>query len=163
VISPIRQAHPGEWRIVRTLRLEALADAPGAFGSTHRQEVALSDEEWIQFLGAFTWFVVDDPDDGPPFGLVAGRLGPEVPAADAEVISMWVAGRRRGDGTADRLLTTVMGWAIGAGAATITLWVSAENDRARRFYERHGFSPTGQREPLRSNPAVMTIEYRRRV
>ena len=33
-----------------------------------------------------------------------------------------------------------------AGAGTVTLWVTEVNDRARAFYRRLGFAPTGARQ-----------------
>jgi ribosomal protein S18 acetylase RimI-like enzyme len=41
------------------------------------------------------------------------------------------------------------------------LWVAEANEPARRLYERYGFTPTGDRQPLPSNPAVPEIRMRR--
>jgi ribosomal protein S18 acetylase RimI-like enzyme len=40
------------------------------------------------------------------------------------------------------------------GAAAVRLFVVDGNDRTRRFYERLGFEPTGERQPLPSDPEV---------
>ncbi len=52
----------------------------------------------------------------------------------------------RGQGVADRLVEAVCEQARQAGAGTVTLWVTEVNDRARAFYRRLGFAPTGARQ-----------------
>jgi GNAT superfamily N-acetyltransferase len=69
-------------------------------------------------------------------------------------------------------------WGTGAGAAllaeatdalrrlgfhTAVLWVLLANDRARRFYERHGWAATGEEkvETLRAGVTVAEVRYRR--
>jgi ribosomal protein S18 acetylase RimI-like enzyme len=59
---------------------------------------------------------------------------------------MWVQPGARGAGIADRLVAAAAGYARAAGAAQVTLWVAIGNDRARGFYERMGFVPTGRRQ-----------------
>ena len=43
-----RRAQAGDWKALRQLRLQALADAPDAFASTLEAEVAYPDEVWRQ-------------------------------------------------------------------------------------------------------------------
>ncbi len=143
-----------EWRLIRRLRLEALADSPSAFGSSHRREAALSDDEWVAFVSPLAWFIVESA--GRPVGLVAGRA--QKPEGTCEVLSLWVEPASRGDGSAAALMEAVSDWARQEGATTATLWVSDGNDRARRFYERLGYVPTGHRQPLASDPSVLTAE-----
>ena len=45
------------------------------------------------------------------------------------------------------------------GAVEATLWVAEGNERARRFFVRYGFGPTGQRQPLWAQPGVDAYEY----
>ncbi len=59
---------------------------------------------------------------------------------------MWVSPHARGHGVADLLITAVMEHAEAAGAPRVTLWVTLGNSRARAFYQRMGFSPTGRRQ-----------------
>lgn len=49
---------------------------------------------------------------------------------------MWVSPALRGRGVADRLLRDACEHARREGAASITLWVTEMNDRARAFYRR---------------------------
>jgi ribosomal protein S18 acetylase RimI-like enzyme len=59
---------------------------------------------------------------------------------------MWVSPQARGGGVADLLIGAVMDYAAGAGAPRVTLWVAVGNARARAFYRRMGFAPTGRRQ-----------------
>ncbi len=56
---------------------------------------------------------------------------------------MWVHPELRGSGAADALIAEHLAWARAVGARLVRLEVIANNDRARRFYERHGFACTG--------------------
>lgn len=42
---------------------------------------------------------------------------------------------------------------------SVILWVFESNTRARRFYEKHGFSQTGERKLARSVPEIMYVKY----
>ena len=42
---------------------------------------------------------------------------------------------------------------------SVILWVFEANTRARRFYEKHGFSQTGERKLARSVPEIMYVKY----
>jgi GNAT superfamily N-acetyltransferase len=55
------------------------------------------------------------------------------------------------------LITAVAGWARARGALALHLWVTESNNPARRLYERSGFTPTGERQPLPSNPDLAEI------
>jgi len=55
----------------------------------------------------------------------------------------------RGTGVADRLVAAVRDLAKQSGATSVTLWVTEVNGRARAFYRRLGFLPTGGRQLVR--------------
>jgi ribosomal protein S18 acetylase RimI-like enzyme len=105
-------------------------------------------------MDKLVWFVADSEDQ--VVGVVAGLAL----ADHTEVVSMWVDPAHRGSGVADELLTAVVQWAQARGDAGLCLAVASANDRARRFYERHGFVATGPGEPLRSRPEICTTEMR---
>lgn len=52
---------------------------------------------------------------------------------------------RRGYGS--RMMDAVLRDMAAAGYSRVMLWVFEENDRARRFYEAHGFTPNGRTKP----------------
>jgi RimJ/RimL family protein N-acetyltransferase len=89
-------------------------------------------------------------DDGRCVGL-AGAKDDDL-GADRQLISMWVEPPRRGTSTATDLVDAVVDWARAAGARSVGLWVTRDNERAQRFYRRAGFVVTGDVQPLPSDP-----------
>lgn len=137
----IRRMEPGEWTTVRGVRLAALADAPEAFASTLDRELGFEEATWRERIAASPWFLAWR--DGEPVGLVA--VVTQQPGG-LHLVSMWVSPQVRGSGVADGLVAAVTAHARAAGVSTVTLWVATGNDRARGFYERMGFRPTGVRQ-----------------
>jgi ribosomal protein S18 acetylase RimI-like enzyme len=137
---------------VRDVRLAALADAPDAFAATLAGEAGQPEAEWRARIGALPWFL--GFQDGQPAGLVAARPprpGPGQGQQDQgqqawHLVSMWVSPAARGGGLADLLVGAVTEHAKRAGADRVTLWVVVGNERARAFYRRMGFTPTGGRQ-----------------
>lgn len=146
----VRRADPDEWATVRDVRLAALADAPDAFGSTLAREADRGEPQWRCRIRAWPWFLAWRA--GRPAGLVAAvpdqaASGPPAGGRRAwHLVSMWVSPQARGHGVADLLIATVMEHAEAAGAPRVTLWVALGNSRARAFYQRMGFTPTGRRQ-----------------
>ena len=66
---------------------------------------------------------------------------------------MWVSPKVRGTGVADRLVAAVCELARQSGFGSVTLWVTEVNGRARSFYRRLGFAPTGGRQLVRPDQA----------
>lgn len=129
-----------EWRVFKSVRLAALADAPSAFGTTLADAKGWTDKDWQEKLSARAQFVVDV--QGIPVGTAAGIDSDEDPHA-AELISMWVGPASRGHGIGDLLVAAVLGWARERGHQRVQLWVSTGNHAAERLYARHGFARTG--------------------
>ena len=131
-----RWLSPDDWDLLRKTRLRALSDAPEAFTSTGARESTLETEEWRARTGnAVVAFA-----DGEPVGM-AVFISDE---SKGQLVGMWVAPEARGSGAAAALVDQVAGRAATAG---FPLWlcVYADNPRAKRFYERYGFVPTGER------------------
>ena len=145
----VRRVLPDEWAELRDVRLRALAEAPYAFASTHAREVAFDETEWRPRIAAGPWWLARA--DGAVVGLVAGyRTDDDV----RHLVSMWVDAAHRGSGAAAQLVEAVCRWAVDDGGRVVSLWVADGNDRARRFYERLGFTGTGERQPLPSDPEI---------
>jgi ribosomal protein S18 acetylase RimI-like enzyme len=68
---------------------------------------------------------------------------------------MWVTPETRGTGVARLLVDAVVMWARERYVRHLGLWVTEGNDPARALYEKSGFSFTGERQPLPSDPALM--------
>jgi len=149
----IRRVQPDEWQVYRQVRLTALAEAPDAFSSTLEHEQAFGEDIWRSRLGSPAAATFIAWRDGEPTGTATGKL--DDPADEYAVpgswqlVGMWVDPRSRGLGVADELVETVAGHARVEGAASLVLWVTEVNERARAFYRRMGFTPTGARQPVR--------------
>ena len=63
-----------------------------------------------------------------------------------------------GRGAADLLVTAVADAVRSAGASRVNLWVTGDNGRARAFYERFGFTPTGTRQEYRRHDGTVFDE-----
>lgn len=59
----------------------------------------------------------------------------------AELLALYIAPAAQGSGLADTLLRAGLGWAHARGYQRVQLYVTATNQRARRFYARAGFRP----------------------
>jgi len=156
----VRRIRPDEGPALRAVRIAALTDTPSAFGANLAETLALPDAAWATraHRGAAgdeiaTFFAVDDPGDPVPVGVVAGlRDSPADPVV--ELVSMWTAPSARAQGVARRLVAELLAWARSTPATTVRLWVTDGNAPAARLYAALGFQPTGERQPLPSDPAL---------
>jgi len=140
----VRRLTPDDWRLLRSVRLAALEEAPYAFRTTHAEALAYDEERWRRQAGDRTLegehpiaTFVAVRDDGTGAGMIAG-----IDRGDCTlVVAMWVAPEHRGTGVFDRLLGAVVAW---SPHERVELDVAVGNDRARRAYERHGFVVGGE-------------------
>ena len=150
----VRRAVIGEEPILREVRLQALVDAPEAFGSTLDKELARSNSDWQGWLRLGAIFILYAPAGAR--GMVAG-VRDETDPAVVHLMAMWVHPSIRGLGGADELVATVIGWARSEGAEVVRLKVIYGNYRARSFYERMGFRPTGIEE-VRERDGMIEVQ-----
>jgi ribosomal protein S18 acetylase RimI-like enzyme len=156
----LRPTTEDDWREVRALRLEMLRDTPMGFAETYESALthdetvwrsrgergtaansisltAIVDETWVGTMGGYL-------DDGAPL-----------------LVGVYVTPRFRGDaGVADALLAGVEHWAR-QYADSLTLHVHGDNLRARRYYEKHGYTETGVQIPYVLNAAETELEMRK--
>lgn len=78
----VRRAILGDEPVLRALRLQALRDAPEAFGSTYDRELARTTEDWQRWLAPAATFILEA--NGEPRGLVAGVPDPR----DSSVVDL---------------------------------------------------------------------------
>lgn len=155
----VRHAVAGDEPVLRALRLEALSDAPDAFGSTYDREVARIDADWQRWLAPGVTLLVEDA--GIPRGLVAGVPDREDHGV-VHLMAMWVHPLLRGTGAADALVAALLTWARERGAQRMQLMVVLANERAQRLYARHGFRPTGQ-QTVRERDRAIELQMERSV
>jgi GNAT superfamily N-acetyltransferase len=127
------------------VRLEALREAPYAFGSTLAGEQDRPEADWRRAIASRVRFVAE----------VGGAVVGTVSCGDGEstgvaaLTAMWVDPGFRRQGIGALLVQRVITWAREAGYGRVVLWVVEDNDSAERLYERHGFRRTGAQEEVR--------------
>jgi GNAT superfamily N-acetyltransferase len=156
----VRETVSGDWQALRDIRLEALRDAPAAFGSTYEREAVGGEAHWRDRIARGGTFLAYLPDLGAsdPAGLIGGYQ--ENPVT-VELVSMYVRPRARGRGVGEALVAAVIGWARDQNAAEVHLWVTETNAPARALYERCGFALTDEQQPLPSDPSLGEVAMSR--
>jgi GNAT superfamily N-acetyltransferase len=152
----VRAAGMEDWQVLRAIRLAALRDAPDAFGSTYAEQVASVEADWRRRIsrGGTFFAYVPEVDGNEPAGLVGGFQ--EKPDT-VELVSLWVRPQARGLGVGEALVAAVIDWARARNATSVHLWLTEANQRARMLYERCGFSPTDERQPLPSKSDLTEV------
>jgi RimJ/RimL family protein N-acetyltransferase len=161
----IRAVHAHEWRQVKALRLLALSDeaAPIAFLESYAESAARPDEFWQDRArgssveagpgaGARQFVAVTDDRDwvGTAVALIENPgdvdlAGTQVMAAGGHVVGVFLRPEHRGSGVLGRLFGALTDWLRESDQDRVRLHVHEDNVRARRAYEKLGFTPTGTR------------------
>jgi GNAT superfamily N-acetyltransferase len=154
----VREVSRDDWEVLRDVRLAALLDAPSAFGSSYAREAPFTPEQWRARISArsatFFGYLPQTPE---PAGLAGVYVEDGIP----DVVSMWVRPSARGHRVGEALITAAANWVEAHDHGAVFLWVTESNASARTLYERCGFTPTGDRQPLPSNPELTEIRMRR--
>lgn len=162
----VRRVRADDGEVLKTMRLAALKDAPSAFGSTYDAEAAGTDADWTSRARAgadgsnqVTFFALLDDRI---VGLVGG-FRPDHDRSVVDLVSMWTTPAARRTGAGRALVRSVLRWAHETDAAAVELWVTRENDAARRLYESLGFAETGDVRPLPSDSCRDELRMRFRL
>jgi len=138
----VRLLTPVDYDALRELRLESLRLLPASFAADLAQEETMSKEEWLSRLASaasFGGFI-----DGKLSGMVVfSRPSRPKLAHTGDIGAMYVRDSARGTGLADALMTALLDHASHV-VEQVQLTVNAENTRAIKFYERHGFREIGR-------------------
>lgn len=162
----IRRILAEDWPLLKHVRLAALADSPDAFSATLDQANAYEDQVWMTRAEAGSsgdrqaTFLLTDQNHG--LGMITGIPAVVSPRA-CQLVSTWVAPTVRGRGYGAQLVSTLVDWATDAGYGYMQLWVTTTNKGAVRLYESAGFTPTGETQPLPSNPELSEALHRHRL
>ena len=155
----VRRIRADEGSTLKTMRLRALGDAPGAFAQTLDAVAGRSDAEWDSDAGRWS----SAPDAASFFaeagGTLVGMVGVFVEAGAGELVAMWTAPEARCRGVGADLVAAVIGWCRAAGLVRVRTGVAEGNRAAARLYERAGFVPTGETRPLPSGPGRRELRY----
>lgn len=132
-----------DWMLWRELRLQALTEAPQAFGSrlADWQGDGDREERWRDRLSIPGSRNLIATVNNKPVGMASGVPDPD--DVSAELISLWVHPAARGQGVGDALIEAVTLWATRAGFEALRLAVTPANEYALKLYYRNGFRPTG--------------------
>jgi ribosomal protein S18 acetylase RimI-like enzyme len=156
-IEPIAEAKVA---LFKAIRLRALQDSPGAFGSTYAWESQLTDAGWMERIGRWSngrgigYLAMDL---GAACGIAGCLLHDDDPSG-AQLISMWVAPTHRQLGVGRLLVEEVILWARSHCALRLQLMVTGRNESAIRFYKGLGFAFTGKTIPYRNDPTEIERE-----
>ena len=139
-IVRIDRLRVGDGRRLRAIRLQALQDAPDAFGTTLREALDLPDRAWHEQLLQLATFVasVGDVD----VGLVRGQRHDQL-SETGYLISLWVVPHMRHRGLGSRLIDELVAWAKREGLQQLVLDVADSNIPALALYMAYGFRPNG--------------------
>lgn len=113
-------------------------------------------EAWLSFEH-FTGFVAETVEE--PVGVVLAGADP-VHISLGHLARMYVAPERWGCGIGRRLYGAAVSHLRNAAYGEATLWVLEGNDRARSWYERLGWVPTGERKSVYQPAAIDELRYK---
>ena len=154
----VRPGRPEDAAALREIRLAALADSPDAYGDTLEECLAWRDEDWAQ--RAATWYFYLAELDGRVVGMARGES--HVERNDSRwLFAMFVAPAARGSGAATALIDVVSAWARVQGVDALHLYVTLTMERARAFYAKVGFVPTGETVTMHRDESIVLNEMRR--
>ena len=146
----VRRASPADAEALRAIRVEALLDSPGAYGTTYEDVIDWDLERWRDLLTASAYFLGEV--DGAVRGMAQGGYHDDFPG-QTWLFGMFVAPDARASGLADALVDAVQEWARQGGARELHLAVALEMNRAVSFYRRRGFVEVGDARYMRREPS----------
>jgi ribosomal protein S18 acetylase RimI-like enzyme len=161
----IRRVKEEDGKLLREIAIRMYSDSPDAFSETLEEAKQRTAEEWDSRA---KWLADSDDvmgliayDDNWPCGFVMGLVGSFINGSmDWEcrdrvtIARTWVDPKARRKGIAKALTDTVKDWACEKGIKQVELQVSENNEAAKNFYKYLGFTDTGWRELLVSNPQL---------
>jgi len=161
----IRRVGQEDGQLLGEIAIRMYSDSPDAFSETLAEAKQRTAEEW----DSRAKWLADSPDvigliayeDNRPCGFVMGLVGRFINGSmdwqcrdSVTIAKTWVDPEVRRKGIATTLTDTVKDWAIEKGVKLLELQVTENNEAAKDFYKRLGFTDTGRREPLVSNPQL---------
>ncbi|GAA2821452.1 GNAT family N-acetyltransferase [Kribbella solani] len=145
-----------DWPIAREVRLRALKDSPSAYLSVYEDEVAVGEEGWRERFTRMRWVVARH--ESRIVGLASSVQVADRPQYERHIESVWVDPRHRRTGVLREILAYLA--AIDPGVTEWRVWVLDTNTLAQQVYDRLGFCPTGERQPLADGSGRREIRLR---
>jgi ribosomal protein S18 acetylase RimI-like enzyme len=98
-------------------------------------------------------------DGGHVVGFASCGESRDVPG-EGELYAIYALPESWGSGAGPLLMAAIVAALRKSGFASASLWVLEDNPRARRFYEREGWSPAGRREEEFLGVPITEVGYR---
>jgi RimJ/RimL family protein N-acetyltransferase len=139
-----RRLEPDDAALYRVIRLEGLRLASRAFLSTVEEESALTLDAYRTRLSTAENATIGAFIDGSLVGV--GTILRETRTRirhRGDIVGMYVTPSARGAGVASGIMERLIQHGRGLGLRSIRLELAADNDPARRLYERSGFREYG--------------------
>ena len=89
VVPDIKRLDRDRWKVLKDLRLTALAESPKKFLATSAEESLYAQEQWIAEFDRGSWYICEDGAD--PVGLIGIAYEPEKPYDGYNLEYLWIA------------------------------------------------------------------------
>jgi ribosomal protein S18 acetylase RimI-like enzyme len=161
----IRRVKEEDGALLREIAIRMYSDSPDAFSDTLEEAKQRTAEEWdsrAKWLASSPDVIgLIAYDDNWPCGFVMGLVGSFIKGSidwecrySVTIARNWIDPQARRKGFGTKLTDTIKDWACEKGVRQLELQVTENNEVAKSFYEKLGFTDTGRREPLASNPKL---------
>jgi GNAT superfamily N-acetyltransferase len=158
--AAIAEAHVRSWGVTyRGVFPDGVLDGPDLLAARQRG--------WQQLLGpdapaGHAAWVAEGPAGVVAFVDVLPSRDDDADGSTGEVVAIYALPEAWGTGAGRELMAAALDGLRGAGFRSATLWVLDSNARARRFYERAGFSPDGAaKDDVLAGTTITEVRYRR--
>ena len=125
-------------------------------------DVAAREQRWNDILGDSTWttWIAEIAQRTVGFASLGPSRDEDAEPGDLELYAIYLDPEAWGRGVARDLMRTLL--AAVPPTTPVSLWVLADNNRARHFYRRHGFVPDGvEKIEEYSGTSLTEVRYRR--
>lgn len=149
----VRTTQEKDHELLRTFRIKNATEHPISYGATLETTLAMTEGDWRLRARRgeqddATSCVAIESGSGQWVGMMAAQSHDD-DGTDPVLTGVYLVPEHRGKatGVADLLLANVLDWVAARKATRLRLYVYEDSVPARRFYERHGFWPTGRSRP----------------
>jgi GNAT superfamily N-acetyltransferase len=160
-MADVRRVKAHEWEQIRAIRLEMLVDTPDAYITTLDEATSYPDSVWIERAengsAGSEQATILGFDDGTPVAMAIGLRKRRDRTDILVIVSVYVAPSHRGTAVATDLMDAVERWGGEWNAPASSLWVTETNERAKAFYTKLGYKPTGDRARMKPHADRMEI------